>query len=177
MGKKNRNSKPVHTPSPIGTPIGFKLLGKPLHVVFGKYSTEHIENIWVLNSEDGDFTSLTEHPILSTYPLEPETGYSLGIIVFNDPEQLILTQKGYILDGELLPFKVGEPIGWRNPRVGHLLDENPETIEKTKESAKFYTTTFPGWENIYKIEQVTNYNGWSDSLNLLIDKQIQLLFT
>lgn len=175
MGKKNR--KPV--PKIIGNPTGFKQLGKPLTVLYASYPTDHIRDVYVANSEDGDFTSLDEYPVMveDVKLLTPETGYSLGVVIVSDPTKLVSTENGWVFTTgtETLPFKVGETLGWRSAKIGHLLEEDEQVIVETKNSGSFYSERFPGWDGFYKIEQVFDITGWSDSLNILLDKKVNQL--
>ncbi len=177
MGKKSK-TKPVIVKAPIGEPLGIKQLGNLLTVTYAIYDTEAIKEAWLLNSEEGEFTEAPGSPVLySTYKEvpPPSKGQSLGLVVISKPEKLIKEADGYHLKDETLPFLAGGERGWRNPRYGHVLEQDPENVAKSELAAEKYTEIFPGWDSIYKIEQVIDPMGWSDSLDALIDARIQAI--
>lgn len=179
MAKKK--NKPV-LPALYGSPLGFKHLGKPLTVAFGVFKTENIEPVWEQNSVEFEFTLLEEKPELFLWNDVTATrlktfaqpGYSLGVFIISHPEFVVAGDGGeFVLSGELLPFKVGESRTWRNPKFGFLLEDSEEDLIVMRETAKFYGEVFPGFDAVYKVEQVIDPAGISDSISGLVDKSVE----
>lgn len=174
MGKKSKKDNQIQAPE-AGKPLHLKHLGKPLYVLATVLSSAEAEDIWTQNSEEGKFVPLPE--TLTYYELDSipaaKPGESLGLIVFTSPN-IINTEKNEVT-GEFLSFLVGKPQPWRNPKLGHLLEEDEDVVEALENSASFYTNAFPGYEKIYRIEEVIDPMGWSSSLTVRIDNQIKTL--
>lgn len=173
MGKKSRNQKTVAVTPKIGEPLHIKHLGKPLYVASVVIDSETIHEPWLLNSEEGIFTSLPENLPVIPFNKTPhgQPGTSLGLLIFTTPT--LVDEVTHTATGEFLPFLAGESIGWRNPKIGHLIQEEDSVLETLKTSADFYTEMFPGYDNIYHIEEVIDPMGWSSSLMVRINNQIK----
>lgn len=179
MGKKTKTTSKTNV---YGIPLGFKHLGKPLGLAFAVYDAEPLQATFLKNSVDFDFEMIEEHPLL--YPKWDEnvktvlSSYgkdkALGLVIISDGNKVISTETGDVLTGDTLPFKTGENRFWRNPKMGSLLaedDDEPNVLAR-KEIADRYAVLFPNFGGVYMIEQVVDPAGISDSLDLLLHKQI-----
>jgi hypothetical protein len=169
----------------FGIPLtGVKHIGKNIYVAFGLYDSEKIELSYVQNTEEYDFVSLEEIPVLidnvkalhnliDTNDDKEAKGLSLGIVLITDKSKLITDE------AETFPFLVGAPRSWRNPKFGHLLDDDETEEEKTyrENIAKIYNDLFPMFDNVYKIEQIIDQAGMSNSLDRVLDKSLISLLT
>lgn len=180
MGKKSKTKPSSESDIKIliGEPLGIKQLGNLLTVTYAVYDTETIKGAWLLNSEEGEFTKTPGSPVL--YPTyeevpSPQKGQSLGLVIISKPEKIVKEADGYHLNDDTLPFLTGAERGWRNPKYGHVLEQDPKNLAKSELAAKKYAEIFSGWDSIYKIEQVIDPMGWSDSLDILIDTRIQAI--
>lgn len=175
MGKKSRNKSTAIVKPRIGVPLNIKHLGKPLYVVGTILDTVEVLEAWKQNTEEGIFTALPE--TLEVFPIDDipagEKGKSLGLIIFTTPE--LVGEENNNVTGEFLPFLVGEAVGWRNPKIGHLIQEEDSVLESLKTAATFYSDKFPGYDNIFRVEEVIDPMGWSSTLVLRIDNQIKSL--
>ena len=168
---------------------GLKFLGKPIFLCFGLYNSEIIEENFRKNSEEFEFAALTESPplygdidVIREMHIGTVTpfvsGMSLGLVLVTDKSKLMNDKHGFIhLEDETLPHWVGGSTGWRNPRIGHLVEDEEGLKVEQEALVSVYNKIFPSFDKVYKIEQVTSPNGFSDSLFKLVDKKILEIFS
>lgn len=171
----------------FGVPLqGVKHLGKTIYAAFGLYQSEKIEAAYEQNTVEYNFESLEEVPVLFGSVEELNTliknnsdeeakGLSLGIVLITDKTKLIIDEAGFIhLHSETFPFLVGDTRSWRNPKFGHIFDDEEAEAEAAhrKDIADTYKALFPMFDNVYKIEQIVDQAGMSNSLDRVVDKTL-----
>lgn len=181
--KKDRKLKEAPIVSNIWTPVpGLKFLGKPVHLGFAVYNSDVIEEVHNENTENFNFTSLESPTVLMPFPVlksflkDDLSNKSLGIVILTNLNAVVPAGEGWVLEGDSLPFKVGEQRGWRNPKYGHMLiEDDEEVLAVLKAESSFYYEMFPAFKEIYKVEQVVSPAGLSDSMDKRIDSFIKTL--
>lgn len=181
--KRERKLKEVSVVSDVWTPVpGLKFLGNFVHLGFAVYDADEIENVFNENSENFNFTSLPSPTVLMPFTVlksflgEDLSKKSLGIVILSKLDAILPAGEGWVLEGDTLPFKVGEQRSWRNPKYGHMMvEDDEEVLSAMKEEAAFYYQMFPMFKEIYKIEQVVSPAGLSDSMDKRIDTFVKTL--
>lgn len=181
--KRERKLKELSVVSDVWTPVpGLKFLGNFVHLGFAVYDADEIENVFNENSENFNFTSLSSPTVLMPFTVlksflgEDLSKKSLGIVILSKLDAILPAGEGWVLEGDTLPFKVGEQRSWRNPKYGHMMvEDDEEVLSVMKEEAAFYYQMFPMFKEIYKIEQVVSPAGLSDSMDKRIDTFVKTL--
>lgn len=170
---------------------GLKFLGRPIYVAFGLYTSDQISEAFIQNSEEYNFQALAELPVLIGNVEELKTliannddreakGLSLGVVLIVDKSKLVRDEAGFPhLQTETFPFLVGEPRAWRNAKYGHFFDDEEveADIEFRADMKAAYSELFPQFDAVYKIEQIIDTSGMSNSLDRIVDRAVLSLLS